>query len=82
MNTNTKNALILGAGALAGIFVGRWAAPRIGSVLGLTLGPWGSAVGAALGGVLGAAMASKMTGEVEEASALSNLQAGAGLESD
>ncbi len=81
MNTNTKNALILGAGALAGIVAGRWAAPRVTGMLGLTLGPWGSAVGAALGGVLGAAIASKMTGDVE-ASALSNFQAGPGLESD
>ena len=81
MNTNTKNALILGAGALIGIFAGRWAAPRVGSMIGLTMGPMGSAVGAALGGVLGAAIASKMTGDVE-ASALNNLQAGPGLESD
>jgi hypothetical protein len=65
MDTDTKNALILAAGALGGAFVGRWAAPRIGAALGLTFGPWGSAAGAAIGGILGATLAKNMAGSFE-----------------
>lgn len=65
MDTNTKNALILAASTIGGAVGGRWAAPRLGAVLGLTLGPWGSAAGAAIGGVLGGLIANKMVGDVD-----------------
>jgi len=65
MDTNTKNALILAASALAGTLAGRWAAPRIGAALGLTLGPWGSAAGAMIGGVIGVAVTKRMVGEID-----------------
>ncbi len=65
MNTETKSALILGAGVLAGIAAGQWAAPRLAGAVGLTLGRWGTVVGTAIGGVLGAALASRMLQEAE-----------------
>ena len=46
MNTNTKKALILATGALAGVVAGRWATPKVGNVVGLAFGRWGSVVGA------------------------------------
>jgi phage tail tape-measure protein len=81
MDTNTKNALTVAVGGLAGAFAGRWAAPRIGAALGLAFGPWGSAAGAALGGILGAALAKRMAEDVE-VPALDNPGVGAALESE
>lgn len=65
MDTNVRNSLLVAGSAIAGGAGGSWAATRLGAVLGLSLGPWGSAAGAMLGAMASTALAKKLLGEPE-----------------
>ena len=63
MDTNVKNSVLVAGSAIAGGMGGSWAATRLGAALGLSLGPWGSAVGAMLGAMASTALTKKLLGE-------------------
>ena len=62
MDTDIKNSLIVAGSAIVGGMGGSWAATRLGAAVGLSLGPWGSAVGAMLGAMASTAVAKKVLG--------------------
>ena len=62
MDNNVKNMLVLSAAALAGGWGGSWATGRLGTALGMSLGPWGSAAGAIVGSLLATYAAKNMAG--------------------
>ena len=63
MDTNIKNSLLIAGSAIAGGMGGSWAATRLGAALGLSLGPWGSAIGGMLGAMASTALAKRFIGE-------------------
>ena len=75
MDTHVKNSLLLAGSAILGGMGGSWAATRLGAALGLTLGPWGSAVGAMLGAMASTALAKRYLDDPQ-----AMLEAQAGLE--
>lgn len=56
MNKSIKGGLVIAGSAAAG----GWGITRLGTLLGLRLGPWGAAVGTAVGALAGFALAQKM----------------------
>lgn len=63
MDKNIKNSLILAGSAIAGGYGGSWAAQRLCSALGCSLGPWGPAIGAVLGAMATTAVAKRVVGD-------------------
>ena len=76
MDTDIKNSLIIAGSAIAGGMGGSWAATRLGAALGLSLGPWGSAIGGMLGAMASTALAKRFIGEPQPVLGVqSNVQA-------
>ncbi len=65
MDTNTKNALLIWAGTIAGGAGGAFAATKLGVTYGLRLGPWGALAGGVLGAVAGATLSKKAVMELQ-----------------
>jgi hypothetical protein len=63
MDKNVKNSLIMAGSALAGGYGGSWAAQRLCTALGCSLGPWGPAIGAVLGAMATTAVTKSMIGD-------------------
>ena len=62
MNGDTKRAMILGAGAVAGGWGGAVTMARLGASLGFRFGPAGTVAGAAVGALIGVGLCKMMMG--------------------
>jgi hypothetical protein len=65
MENNLKNLLVLAGAAIAGGWGGSWAAGRIGTAMGVSLGPWGAAAGGMIGAMLGTSLAKGVLGHTD-----------------
>jgi phage-related minor tail protein len=65
MENSLKNLLVLTGAAIAGGLGGSWAAGRIGTALGVSLGPWGAAAGGMIGAMLATSLAKGVVGQPE-----------------